>query len=103
MMIAVLLLASLLSDGTPFLGLMQVHVDAQDRLAALALVNTRISAQGPVRVSLHALPQDVRSVAWQALCRRREELPVERTETGVIVTIPEIGAWDAGCLSVQVK
>ena len=86
---------------SPFLGLMQVHVDAESRLAAVALVNTRISTQGPVRVRLRALPQGVRFVVWQSLGCRREELPVERTEDGAFVTIPEIGAWDAGYLSVQ--
>ena len=86
---------------SPFLGLMQVHVDKANRLAAVALVNMRISAQGTVRVRLRALPHDVRFVVWQPLCRRREKLPIERTEAGTFVAIPEIGAWNAGYLSVQ--
>ena len=81
---------------SPFLGLMQVHVDAENRLAAVALVNTRISAQGPVRVKLHGLPEGVRSVTWRALCADAEELPVERLPEGAFVAIPEIGAWSAG-------
>ena len=86
---------------SPFLGLMQIHVDAEDRPAAVALVNTRISAQGPVRVELRQLPEGVRTVSWQALCRAPERLPVERTGRGVSVTIPEIAAWNAGYLEVS--
>ena len=81
---------------SPFLGLMQVHVDAENRLAAVALVNTRISAQGPVRVKLHGLTEGVRSVTWRALGAAAEELPVERLPEGTFASIPEIGAWNAG-------
>ena len=85
---------------SPFLGLMQVHVDAEGRPAAVALVNLRISEQGPVRVKVRGLPSDVRSVTWQALCRAPETLPVERTEDTAFVTVPEIGAWNAGYLDL---
>ena len=81
---------------SPFLGLMQIHVDSQNRLAAVALVNTRISAQGPVRVELRTVPEDVRTVTWQALCAEAEVLPVERLPEGTFVTIPLLGAWNAG-------
>ena len=81
---------------SPFLGLMQVHVDAENRLAAVALVNTRISAQGPVRVKLHGLTEGVRSVTWRALGAAAEELPVERLPEGTFASISEIGAWNAG-------
>ena len=86
---------------SPFLGLMQVHADAGNRPAAVALVNTRISAQGPVRVELRAVPEDVRTVTWQAICRGPETLPVERTAEGAFVSIPEIGAWNAGYLDLS--
>ena len=85
---------------SPFLGLMQVHVDAQERLAAVALVNTRISAQGPVRVKLRGLPEHIRSVTWRVLCAEAEELPVERLQEEAFVSIPEIGAWNAGYIDV---
>ena len=86
--------------SSPFQGLMQVHVDAENRPVAVALVNTRISAQGPVRVELRRLPEDVRTVTWQALCRAPERLPIERTGNGVFVIIPEIGAWNGGYLDL---
>ena len=86
---------------SPFLGLMQVHVDAENRLAAVALVNTRISPQGPVRVKLRGLPESVRSVAWRALGVEAEGLPVERLPEGAFVSISEIGAWTAGYIDVS--
>ena len=86
---------------SPFLGLMQIHTDAEKRPAAVALVNTRISAQGPVRVKLRGLPELVRSVTWRALCAEAAELPVERLPGGAFVSVPEIGAWNAGYLDVS--
>ena len=83
---------------SPFAGLAQIHVDAENRLAAVALVNTRITVQGPVRVELRRLREDVRSVTWRALCRAPQNLPVERIGGGFFVTIPEIDAWNGGYL-----
>lgn len=86
---------------SPFSGLMQAHVDQQNRLAAVALVNTRITAQGPVRVKVRLLPKGVESVTWQALCRVPEKIPVDWTDDGAFVTIPEIAAWNAGYFSAS--
>lgn len=85
---------------SPFLGLMQLHESASGDFRALALVNTRVSAQGPVRVKLRGLPECVRSVTWRALCADAEELPVERLQEGAFVSVPEIGAWNAGFIDV---
>lgn len=85
---------------SPFAGLMQVHVDAQEKLRTVALLNLRIAAQGPVRIRLRALPEGAEKVVWQALCRTPETLPLERTAEGTFVTVPEVGAWTGGYLTV---
>lgn len=84
---------------SPFSGLMQIHVDVENRLAAVALVNTRIASQGPIRMKLQGLPDPVRSITWRALCVEPQELAVERTQDGMFVTIPELAAWSAGYLA----
>ena len=85
---------------SPFMGLMQIHVDAENRPVALALANLRISAQGPVRIRLRNLPETTDTLTWRAMCREPEKLPVERTAEGIFVNIPEIGAWNAGYLLI---
>ena len=84
---------------SPFLGLLQLHADEDGRFGAAALVNTRISAQGPVRVEVRLSSPDVTSLVWHALGSEPVALPVERGEFGAWVTIPEIGAWNAGYLA----
>lgn len=58
-------------------------------------------AQGPIRVKLRGLEDESRMVIWRELCADPIELEVERFSEGKFVTIPEIGAWNAGYLSVR--
>ena len=51
---------------------------------------------------LRGLPEGVRAVAWRALNADSETLPVERLSDGVCVSVPEIGAWNAGYIDFSV-
>ena len=85
--------------ASPFSGLMQIHVTASGGLRAVALLNTRISAQGSVRVRLRRNSTNVASVVWNEMCRKPIRLPVETQGDVVFVTIPEIGPWNGGYLA----
>ena len=65
--------------------------------------NVRIDSQGPLTLSLRNLPSGVRTARWRELRRPERTLPVRRTAAGASVTIPEISAWNAGCLSFSTK
>ena len=84
---------------SPFMGLMQVHVDKAGSLRSVALMNLRISEQGPVRVLLRNLPPSWSGVVWNEMRRAQARLELERTDGGAYVTIPSIGAWNGGYLT----
>ena len=86
---------------SPFAGLLQIHVDAENHPMAVAIVNTRITAQGPVRVELRRVREDVGTVVWRALCHTPENLPIERIGDGFFVTIPSVDAWSGGFLDLS--
>ena len=84
---------------SPFMGLMQVHVDENDNLRSVALVNLRISDQGPVRLLLRKLPPSCKSMVWNEMCREPLSLELENVGGETFVTIPAVGAWNGGYLS----
>ena len=84
---------------SPFMGLMQVHVDKDGALRSVALMNLRIAEQGPVRVLLRGVPPTWKGVAWNEMRREPVAIKLERTKNGTYATIPSIGAWNGGYLS----
>lgn len=84
---------------SPFSGLLQIHVAPDGNLRSVALMNTRITEQGPVRVQLRNVPADWTAVDWNEMCRPPLRLMLERRDEAVFVTIPIVGAWNGGYLS----
>ena len=84
---------------SPFLGLMQLHESADGGFRALALVNTRISEQGPVVVKLRRFQTG--AATWHEMRRPPQGLPVERRGSDAFVTIPSVAAWNGGYLSAE--
>ena len=84
---------------SPFVGLLVPHVTPSGALRTVALLNTRIDAQGPVTLRLRGVPANA-TLTWRAL--RRDPLPLAVTRTGDVarVTIPEIGAWNGGFIDI---
>ena len=88
---------------SPFIGLMVPRVDGLGRLRTVGLLNVRIDSQGPVRLRLPLLPEDVRTVSWYEMRGERVQLRVEREAGAAYVTIPKLAAWNAGFLSIKDK
>ena len=84
---------------SPFLGLMQVHVDSDGALRSVALMNLRIAVQGPVRILLRGVPQSWRVAVWNEMRRDPVRLGIERAGGEAHVEIPSVGAWNGGYLS----
>ena len=83
---------------SPFMGLMQVHVDNGGALRSVALMNLRITEQGPVRILLRGIPQAWKGAVWNEMRREPVKLDLERIGGETYVTIPSVGAWNAGYL-----
>ena len=83
---------------SPFAGLAQTHVDAAGVFRCVALLNTRIADQGPIRIRLRDVPPDRTTLVWNEMRRGPVELAVEKAGKESFVTIPEIGAWNGGYL-----
>jgi len=84
---------------SPFAGLMQIHVDSDGCFRTLALLNARISVQGPVRIRLAKIPASATCAVWNEMGRAPVSLPVERIGTSAFVTVPQIAAWNGGYVS----
>ena len=84
---------------SPFVGLVVPRIDALGRLRTLGLLNVRIDSQGPVRLRFSRLPKSVRDVVWYEMKGEPVHLGVEREAGEAYVTIPKLGAWNAGFLS----
>lgn len=81
---------------SPFVGLMAPHVAAATgALRTVALLNTRIDAQGPLTLRLRGVQAGATAV-WREM--RRAPVPLVLSREGALsrVTIPEIGAWNGG-------
>lgn len=81
---------------SPFMGLMQVHVDKNGALRSVALMNLRISEQGPVRILLRGVPPAWKGVVWHEMRREPVRLEFERAGGETYVTIPSVGPWNGG-------
>ena len=84
---------------SPFIGLMIPRIDDEGELRTLGLLNVRIDSQGPVRLRLPSLRRKVRSARWYEMKCEPMRLRIEREGDDAYVTIPRIGAWNAGFLS----
>ena len=84
---------------SPFMGLMQVHVDGNGALRCVALMNLRIAGQGPVRILLRGVPQKWKGVVWNEMRRAPVRLELERVGGETYVTIPSVAAWNGGYIS----
>ncbi len=85
---------------SPFVGLFLPRETAAGALRTVGLLNTRIDVQGPLTLRLRNVPAGAK-VVWRELRRPAVELPVTRADDVVRVTIPEIGAWNAGYLDIK--
>ena len=83
---------------SPFMGLMQVHVDKNGALRSVALMNLRITEQGPVRILLRGIPQTWKGAVWNEMRHEPVRFELEQTGGETYVTIPSVGAWNAGYL-----
>lgn len=92
---------SLVVVDSPFVGLVAPREADDGTLKTVALLNTRIDAQGPVGLRLRGLPSSVASVTWRALRGPSCTLPVGRSGGEARVVVPEIGPWDGGYLSYE--
>lgn len=86
---------------SPFIGLVIPRIDAQGNLRTVGLLNVRIDSQGPVKLRLTGLPEGVRNVSWHEMKGKPVGLRVEREDGSAFVTLPKLGAWNAGFLSVK--
>ncbi len=85
---------------SPFMGLMQVHVDKDGALRSVALMNLRIGEQGPVRILLRGVPSAWNGAAvWREMRREPVTLNIEQAGGATYVTVPSVGAWNGGYLS----
>lgn len=84
---------------SPFVGLVIPRIDALGRLRTLGLLNVRIDSQGPVRLRFPRLPKSVRDVVWYEMKGEPVHLGIEREAGEAYITIPKLGAWNAGFLS----
>ena len=84
---------------SPFMGLMQVHVDKDGALRSVALMNLRIAEQGPVRILLRNVPPSWKCFVWNEMRREPVAIKLERTKNGTYATIPSVGAWNGGYLT----
>ena len=84
---------------SPFMGLMQVHVDKEGALRCVALMNLRIAEQSPVRILLRNVPSSWKGVVWNEMRRAPVRLELERIDGETYVTIPSVGAWNGGYMS----
>ena len=85
---------------SPFVGLLVPRVTGKGALRTVALLNTRIDAQGPVALRLAGVPAGAQAV-WRALRRPPLQLDLVRDGDVVRTTIPEIGAWNAGYIDIK--
>lgn len=81
---------------SPFVGLVQIHVDAQGKLRSVALMNLRISRQGAIRLLLRNVPPAWQSVEWNEMRHPPLSLELERIGEEKYVTVPSIDAWNGG-------
>ena len=84
---------------SPFVGLMQAHVDTDGNFRCLSLLNLRIAEQGPVLVRLRNVPREWTVAVWNEMRHGPVELVLEKDGKDSFVTIPSIDAWNGGYLS----
>ncbi|MGN0853293.1 MAG: hypothetical protein ACI4Q3_07945 [Kiritimatiellia bacterium] len=81
---------------SPFVGLMVPRLTPAGALKTVALLNTRIDAQGPVVIRFRG--GAAKRARWHELRRPVAVLDIRAEGADQLVTIPEIGPWNAGYL-----
>ena len=64
------------------------------------LENARIDVQQPLTLRLRGVPKGIDRATWWALRGKAVELPIEKSGDDALVTIPQLSAWNCGCLFV---
>lgn len=76
------------------------RVDSLGRLRSVLLLNCSISPQEPTVLRLRGCSGNQR-LSWRTPTRKPVTLRAKRDGDDVIVTVPEIAAWDVGWISVE--
>ena len=69
-------------------------------LRTVTILNTTIGTHAPLKIQLRGVPENAR-ISWCAPQKAAITLDLETIGDAVTVTIPEIGAWDAGYLAID--
>ena len=69
-------------------------------LRTVTVLNTTIGTHAPLKIRLRGVPQGAK-ITWCMPQKAAVALDKETTDDAVTVTIPEIGAWDAGYLAID--
>lgn len=84
---------------SPFVGQVFPRVTADGALRTVGIINCRIDEQGPIRLSLPALPKDTKKALWREMKKKSVRLKIFRDENDTpYVVVPSIQAWNAGFL-----
>ena len=86
---------------SPFVGLLIPRVDEDGILKTVGIVNTRIDAQGRIRIKVDGMPDSQKYLVWHEMKKAPVRLPLERDADAVYVEIPEIAPWNAGFISIE--
>ena len=76
------------------------RVTREKTLRTVTVLNTTIGTHAPLKVRLRGVPQGAK-ITWCMPQKAAVTLDKETTDDAVTVTIPEIGAWDAGYLAID--
>ena len=85
---------------TPSVGLVIPNVLSCGTLRSVMLENARIDVQQPLTLRLRGVPKSIDRATWWALRGKAVELPIEKSGDDALVTIPQLSAWNCGCLFV---
>ena len=88
---------------TPSVCLVVPQVLPCGTLRSVMIENARIDVQQPLSLRLRGVPKDIDRATWWALRGKAVELPIEHSGGDAFVTIPQLSAWNCGCLFVGAK
>lgn len=84
--------------ASPFIGVVLPRVAANGTIRTLGLIGTRLDPQEDVVLQFKA---EVKRAAWHELGSDWRELAVEKGGGGFRVTVPSIGAWSIGFVTLD--
>ena len=85
---------------TPSICLVVPQVLPCGTLRSVMVENARIDVQQPLSLRLRGVPERVVHATWWALRGKAVELPIKKSGDDAFVTIPQLSAWNCGCLFV---